>query len=145
MSPKNFFTKEQQERIEKAITDAEKLTSGEIRLHIDKKCSKNVMDRAVEVFNKLGMQKTELRTGVLFYLSIEDKKFAVIGDKGIHEKVTDTFWNKIYSNIIEYFKKNAFTEGLCWAILQAGEQLSANFPIQPDDKNELTNEISFEK
>ncbi len=145
MNPKDFFTKEQKSRIEKAITEAEKLTSGEIRLHIDRTSHDNVLDTAVEVFGKLGMQKTELRNGVLFYMSIVDKKFAVIGDKGINETVPKDFWDTIYTTIVDFFRKGEFTNGLCWAIMEAGKQLAEHFPIQPDDINELTNEISFEK
>lgn len=145
MHPKDFFTAEQKAQIENAITEAEKLTSGEIRLHIDKTCSGDVLDEAVKIFTKLDMHKTELRNGVLFYLSIEDHKFAVIGDKGINQTVPEGFWDCIYRQIVDYFHKGEFTEGLCWAILEAGKQLVAHFPIAHDDTNELTNEISFEK
>lgn len=143
MNPKDFFTKEQKQQIETAIGEAEKFTSGEIRLHIDRICKGNVLTRAVEVFNKLNMQKTELRNGVLFYLSIDDRQFAVIGDKGINETVPEGFWNSIYTSILEHFKKGEFTEGLCLAFVEAGKQLAEHFPIQPDDVNELSNEISF--
>ncbi len=145
MNPKDFFTKEYKRRIETAITEAEKLTSGEIRLHIDRTSKENVMDSAIEVFNKLGMHKTELRNGVLFYMSIVDKKFAVIGDKGINETVPANFWDTIYATTIKFFKEGEFVGGLCWAIMEAGKQLAEHFPIQEDDVNELTNEISFEK
>lgn len=145
MSPKNFFTPEQIAIIEQTIGEAEKLTSGEIRLHIDSKCKKDVLQKATKKFHELGMSKTAHRNGVLFYLSIGDRKFAVIGDKGIHEKVPEGFWDNIYQTIVTYFQKNEYAEGLCWAILEAGKQLSAHFPIKPDDRNELTNEISFEK
>lgn len=143
MNPKDFFTAEQKSRIEAAIGEAEKLTSGEIRLHIDKTCKGEVLDCAAAVFHKLGMDKTELHNGVLFYLSIDDHKFAVIGDKGINETVPAGFWDNIYQHIVTHFRKGEFTEGLCWAILEAGEQLVAHFPIAHDDTNELSNEISF--
>lgn len=145
MHPKDFFTAEQKAQIENAITEAEKLTSGEIRLHIDSNCKGDVLDEAVKIFTKLDMDKTELRNGVLFYLSIDDHKFAVIGDKGINATVPNGFWDCIYRQIVDYFQKAEYTEGLCWAILEAGKQLVAHFPIQADDTNELTNEISFEK
>ena len=145
MHPKDFFTAEQKAQIEAAITEAEKLTSGEIRLHIDKTCSADVLDEAVKIFTKLDMHKTELRNGVLFYLSIEDHKFAVLGDKGINETVPEGFWDCIYRQIVDYFHKGEFAEGLSWAILEAGKQLVAHFPIAHNDTNELTNEISFEK
>jgi uncharacterized membrane protein len=145
MNPKDFFTTQEKQQIETAICEAEKLTSGEIRLHIDRSCKADVLDQAVKVFHELNMQKTELRNGVLFYLSIDDRKFAVIGDKGINEKVPEGFWDCIYQNIIAYFQKGAYCEGLCWAIVEAGKHLAAHFPVSSDDINELTNEISFEK
>lgn len=143
MNPKEFFTNEQKAQIEAAIGEAEKLTSGEIRLHIDKSCKGELLDTAVAVFKKLGMDKTELRNGVLFYLSIDDHKFAVIGDKAINETVPEGFWDNIYQTIVTHFRKGEFTEGLSWAILEAGKQLVDHFPIAHDDTNELTNEISF--
>ena len=145
MNPKDFFTAEQKEQIEAAITEAEKLASGEIRLHVDRNCKGEVLQQAVKIFTKMGMDKTELRNGVLFYLSIEDRKFAVIGDKGINEAVPADFWDTIYQTIVGYFKNKKYADGLCWAIVEAGKQLGVQFPIQRDDTNELTNEISFEK
>lgn len=143
MSVKNFFSFEEQQRIEQAIVEAEKLTSGEIRLHIDSRCPSSLEERTVQLFDKLGMQKTALRNGVLFYLSIKDRLFAVIGDKGINDKVPANFWDQIYANIRTEFAKENYCEGLCDAIRKAGEQLQQHFPISADDVNELDNEISF--
>ena len=145
MNPRKFFTLEQQNAIEQAIEDAEKLTSGEIRLHIDKECKGDPIDCAIEIFKKLEMDKTELRNGVLFYLSIDDRKFAIIGDKGINEKVSKDFWDNIHKTSITYFQQQKFTEGLTFSIFKAGRQLAKYFPIQSNDTNELTNKISFEK
>ncbi|MDR3704475.1 MAG: TPM domain-containing protein [Paludibacteraceae bacterium] len=145
MNPKDFFTAEQKAQIEATIGEAEKLTSGEIRLHIDRKGKGNIVRYATRIFHKLKMTKTAHRNGVLFYLSVENHKFAVIGDKGIHKQVPEGFWDNIYQTIVPYFQKEQFTEGLCWAILEAGKQLSTHFPIEANDTNELTNEISFEK
>ncbi|MDR1680067.1 MAG: TPM domain-containing protein [Prevotellaceae bacterium] len=144
MNPKTFFSEAEKRQIETAIVEAERLTSGEIRLHIDSRCRGEVLDCAVQHFHRLGMDKTELQNGVLFYLAIDDHRFAVIGDRGINERVPTDFWDNIYQTVVNYFRRGAFAEGLCWAIVEAGQQLSTHFPIQPDDTNELTNEISFE-
>lgn len=144
MNPKTFFSKADQLRIENAIVEAEKQTSGEIRLHIQSLTKGDVMDAAVGVFYRLEMNKTEQRNGVLFYLSINDHQFAVIGDSGINKVVPINFWDSIYEGIISYFKQNLYADGLVWAISQAGIQLSSFFPLQKDDTNELSNEISFE-
>ena len=143
MNAKNFFTQDQKLAITKAITQSELQTSGEIRLHIDSNCEVNVLDSATLIFRKLKMHKTELRNGVLFYLAVTDKKFAILGDKGINEKVPENFWDNIKELMLDYFKKQQFTEGLCKGIEMAGEKLKTHFPLQSNDTNELTNEISI--
>ena len=145
MSAKKFFTTEQQKSIQDAIAKAELNTSGEIRVHIDDKCKGDVLDCAANMFHQLKMNKTELRNGVLFYLAVTDKKFAILGDKGINEKVPADFWDNIKEVMFENFKQQKFTEGLCKGIEMAGEKLKANFPLQSNDTNELTNDVSFGK
>jgi uncharacterized membrane protein len=143
MSTQKFFTDSQQQAIIKSIENAELNTSGEIRLHVEDTCKINPVDRAIEIFEKLEMHKTELRNGVLFYLATKDKKIAVIGDKGINYIVTENFWDDVKNEIINQFKNNQFTEGICKAIEMAGEKLKMHFPFQVDDTNELSNDISF--
>lgn len=140
----NFFTRKQQKTILEAIRVAEQLTGGEIRVHIDSSCPGDALDRATHIFEKLKMHKTELRNGVLFYLAVLPRKFAVIGDAGINAVVPDGFWDAIKSHLQLRFSEQNFTEGLCEAIAMVGEQLKAYFPFQTDDKNELPDEISFQ-
>ena len=143
MNAKNFFTQDQKLAITKAITQSELQTSGEIRLHIDSNCEVNVLDSATVIFRKLKMHKTELRNGVLFYLAVTDKKFAILGDKGINEKVPENFWDNIKELMLDHFKKQQFTEGLCKGIEMAGEKLKTHFPLQSNDTNEITNDIGI--
>jgi len=145
MSAKKFFTPDQQKSIQKSIANAELNTSGEIRVHIDDKCKEAVLDKAADTFHMLKMDKTDLRNGVLFYLAVSDHKFAILGDKGINEKVPEDFWDNIKIVMLEHFKKQQFTEGLCKGIEMAGEKLKVNFPLQSNDTNELTDELSFGK
>lgn len=145
MRPVDHFSKEQQKMIVEAIKQAEHNTSGEIRVHIEKKCKIDVLDRAANVFAMLKMHKTELRNGVLFYLSIEDRKFAILGDAGINAQVPENFWDSVKDAVLEQFKQNNQAEGLIKGILMAGEKLKAHFPYQKDDVNELSDEISFGK
>ncbi len=145
MRPVDHFTKEQQNKIVEAIKQAEHNTSGEIRVHIEKTCKEDVLDRAADVFAMLKMHKTEQRNGVLFYLSVEDRKFAILGDAGINAKVPSNFWESVKETILEQFKLGNNTEGLVKGILMAGEKLKAHFPYQKDDANELSDEISFGK
>jgi uncharacterized membrane protein len=145
MKASSFFSGEQQKQILDSIRTAEKETSGEIRVHIETSCKEDVLDRAAWIFNKLKMNKTELRNGVLFYLAVSDRKFAIIGDSGINAKVPEGFWDGIKNHIQLRFRDAMFTEGLSEGILMAGEQLKLHFPYEDNDVNELPDEISFDK
>jgi len=143
MSVKNFFSQEEKNKILQAIQQAEKNTSGEIRVHIDAKCKSNPVVKAEQLFNKLNMKETQLRNGILFYLAVKSKDFTVYGDKGIHEKVGEDFWKSITEKAVNKFKSEHYCEGLVEAILDCGLQLKHYFPFQQNDKNELNDEISF--
>jgi uncharacterized membrane protein len=143
MSAENFFSTAQKEQIKTAIYLAELNTSGEIRVHIEKKCNGDVIKVAEKVFAKLKMHETKLRNGILFYLAIESRVFSIYGDQGINEKVPSDFWNEIASSMEGNFRKSAFTEGLVEGITLSGIQLKQHFPYSEDDANELLNEISF--
>lgn len=143
MAASDQFTAEDRKVITAAIAEAEKNTSGEIRLYIEDKCGENVLDRAAFVFSQLGMQNTKDRNGVLFYLAFDSRQFAIIGDASIHAKVKDDFWNEIKSIMAEYFKKGEFVAGLSKGIRMSGDALQKHFPYQSNDKNELSDEIVF--
>jgi uncharacterized membrane protein len=137
------FNQEQQQQIIQTIKQAEKNTSGEIRVHLEPSCNLDPIDRAVNVFNTIGMVNTQKRNGVLIYIAYNDKKFAIIGDKGINELVPDNFWNETKDLMKAYFVKGQLTEGIIKGILSVGEQLKKFFPYQENDQNELTDQISF--
>lgn len=143
MKPQEFFTPAQQQAILSAIAEAESLTSGEIRLHLETHCQEHVLDRAAEVFAELEMHKTELRNGVLFYLALEDHKFAVLGDAGINAVVPANFWDEVKVSMQARFRNGKFVEGLVEGIKLAGRHLATRFPVQANDQNELTDHISF--
>jgi uncharacterized membrane protein len=145
MKASSFFTNEQQDHILASVREAEKETSGEIRVHIETSFTGDVLDRAAWVFKKLGMHKTAERNGVLFYLAVSNKKFAIIGDAGINAKVPAGFWDEIKELLQKDFRESKFTEGLAEGILMAGIQLKTHFPHIKDDVNELSDEISFDK
>jgi len=145
MNPAKFFSKEQKKQITDAIKEAELNTSGEIRLHVEKKCKVNTLDRAAYIFDKLNMHKTEKRNGVLFYLAIENRQFAILGDAGINAVTPDDFWDQIKNVVISLFKEGKYAEGLSKGIRMAGEALKEHFPYQTDDVNELSDDISFGK
>jgi uncharacterized membrane protein len=142
--PQDFFFDTQKAEIIKAIQNAERNSSGEIRVHIEQICTTpNVLDRAAEVFSQIGMSNTAQQNGVLFYLSIDDRKFAVLGDKGIDKVVPANFWESTKELLRSHFSQGMFTEGLVKGIHSAGEQLKHFFPYQTDDTNELPDDISF--
>jgi uncharacterized membrane protein len=145
MNADKYFTAENKLQIANAIRVAELNTSGEIRVHIEKYCKDDALDQAAYVFEKLEMHKTKLRNGVLFYLAVEDHKFAILGDAGINQKVPEDFWEKTKEVVLSKFKDGYITEGLTSGILKAGEKLKEHFPYLEGDKNELSNEISFGK
>lgn len=142
-SAKNFFTREQQEDIKQAILDAELDTSGEIRIHIENKVKGDILKRATAIFQLLEMDKTEQRNGVLFYLSIQNRSFAIIGDEGINAVVPENFWENTKQILINHFREGQFAEGIIEGIHEAGKQLKKHFPYKSDDINELSDEISF--
>ena len=144
MKASTFFTREQQEAIVRAIGEAEHATSGEIRVHVETSCKADVLDEAAWLFRKVGMQKTVDRNGVLIYLAINDRKFAIIGDTGINSVVPLGFWDEIRDHMKQRFSENLFTEGLTEGIIMAGQQLKEHFPRTRDDVNEITDTISFD-
>ena len=140
--PKKFFSPEEETRIIAAIKEAELQTSGEIRVHLAKSCGGSPHEAAVKVFEKIGMIRTAERNAVLFYLALKDRKFALIGDKGIHERVGADFWEKVRDAVQHDFRKGEFAKGLVDGIRRSGGELARHFPRRADDKNELPDEIS---
>jgi uncharacterized membrane protein len=138
----DFLTKAEEAEVVEAIRLAEKNTSGEIRVHIEKKTSMAPIDRAVEVFDQLKMYETKDRNGVIIYVAVKSKQFAIYGDKGVNEKVADNFWDSTKDIMLFHFKNGNNKQALVNGILKAGEQLKSHFPYQDDDTDELSNEIS---
>ena len=140
---KQFFTSAKQDLILQAIAKAEAQTSGEIRLHLESFCLGSEMTAAKKVFNRLGMHQTKERNGILIYIATMSRKIAIIGDKGIHEKLGEAFWETHVQALITQFKQNNKAASLAKAIEDCGQMLGKYFPHQADDKNELSNEISY--
>ncbi|MFN3940212.1 MAG: TPM domain-containing protein [Chitinophagales bacterium] len=142
-SARKFFSEAQQNEIVKAIRIAETYTSGELRIHLEAHCKGDVYNRALFVFRKLKMDATAERNGVLFYLAVADKQFAIVADEGINKKVHAHFWDHIKEGMQTEFSQGRFMEGLIQGIEQTAEQLKVHFPFSKNDSNELPNEISF--
>jgi len=139
----DFFSKEEGDKIIEAIRRAELKTSGEIRVHLEVDSKKRTFENAVEVFNRLGMQQTKFRNGVLFFIVPERKEFCIYGDVGIHNKVPEGFWSEVLGDVQTKFRIGEFAEGICEGVDLIGENLKKHFPSSINDSNELPNEISY--
>lgn len=144
-SRKQLFTAGEQQQVVAAIQAAERQTSGEIRVFVESRCRYvNPLDRAAEVFAGLKMEQTDARNAVLVYVALKDRQLALFGDKGIHEKVGDTFWNEQVRLILSHFNKANYAGGIARVVEEIGEALRTHFPYDKDtDKNELPDDIVF--
>ncbi len=142
MNVKDFLSAKEEEEIIAAIQQAEKNTSGEIRVHIEKSCKTEPFKRAVEVFHQLKMNETKQKNGVLIYVGLESKSFAIYGDEGIDKVIPKNFWNATRNVMQTEFKQGNFKDGLVKGVLQAGKQLQQHFPWTSTDTNELSDTIS---
>lgn len=137
------FSQDEESSLVSAIADVELRTSAEFKLHIDKFCKGDPFLKALNIFKHLQMDQTEDRNGVLIYVSVEDKKFAIIGDIGIHEKVMPEFWEVTRDKMVNAIHVNGLCAGILTGIHEAGNQLMTYFPSRNDDRNELNNDISY--
>ena len=144
---KNFFTTEEQQLIIDAIHNAERMTSGEVRVFVESKCSyMDAIDRAAELFFQLEMQKTDDRNAVLVYVAMKDRQLAVFGDEGIHNKVGNEYWSTEVKKMISNFNRENYAAGIAEVVKDIGTALTKNFPFNNDtDKNELPDDIVFGK
>ena len=140
----SFLNEREVKDLAAIISEAELLTSGEIRLHLEEKCNIDTQARALEVFYSLNMGNTKLKNAVLIYISYGDQKFAICGDEGIHENVSNRFWKSLRNSLRRSFEKKDFFKGISITIMECGRQLRTYFPYQHDDINELDNHVTFE-
>lgn len=139
----SFLTEQEQDLVTSAISNAEKMTSGEIRIAVEKHCQVEAFERATAYFAKLGMDQTSLHNGVLIYIAYADRKFAIIGDKGIHRVVPPDFWETTQVAMKAHFGAGNLLNGIIAGIQLAGEKLATHFPPRNGDINELPNDIIF--
>jgi len=132
------------EKIKEAIQNAERRTSGEICVSVAPFFWGRIEKAADKAFLRMGMTRTKDRNGVLFFVVPARRKFVVLGDRGIHERVGQDFWHRIVAVVSEKFRERDFTSGLVRGIEEVGEQLAAHFPYDPaTDKDELPDDVDF--
>jgi uncharacterized membrane protein len=142
MRTDEFVSRLDQDRIVGAIREAEGKTSGEIRVFLQRGNLKgDAVPAAQKQFRNLGMQKTNERNGVLIFVAPRARKFAVIGDEGVHQKCRPEYWSHLVDSMRDYFQKEDFTQALVEAIEQTGQLLAKHFPKAGGGKNELSDEI----
>ncbi len=129
--------------IARAVAEAEGHTSAEVRVHLDHSCEGDALQQAIKVFERLGMHRTAARNGVLVYISVTDRKLAIIGDKGIHERVDEAYWQGLVAAVHERLSQQQSRDGLVFALAEVGRELSRHFPRSPDDKSELSDDVSL--
>jgi uncharacterized membrane protein len=141
----NFFSEPEKEMIASAIKTAERSTSGEVRVFVESKCRfMNALDRAAEMFGELKMHQTQQRNGVLVYIALKDRQLAVYGDEGIHQKVGVEFWNTSVKEMVQYFNKENYAQGIAEVVIKIGNALKQHFPYdEKGDTNELSDEVVF--
>jgi uncharacterized membrane protein len=137
-----LLPKADQERVIAAIRAAEAKTSGEIKVHIEARCAGKPWPRALELFHRLGLEKTRDRNAVLIYVAMRSRKYALLGDSGIHEEVGSQFWSEAAGRLQGAFRRGALGDGLVGAIEAIGDRLAQKFPPRPDDTNEISDDIS---
>jgi len=142
-NPKTFLTGPETEQVVQAIQKAERGTTGEIRVRIDRKCGRPALEAARLLFHGLKMDATAQRNGVLIYLSLTDRQFAVYGDTGIDAAIGGDGWSRIRDRLAARFAKDEFAAGLAEAVTDIGRTLSKQFPGQKDDRNELPDDLSL--
>jgi uncharacterized membrane protein len=142
MKAKEFLQGLRHDDIVQAVRNAERKTSGEIRVFISRKSAVDPVEAAQEAFQKLGMEKTADRNAVLIYVAPRSHKFAVIGDAGVHARCGDSFWTGMTAEMSTHFKRGEFTRGILLGVKKAGDLLAEHFPRRPGDKNELSDQIA---
>ena len=141
---KVLFSKEEQDLIVSAIKEAERSTSGEVRVYVERRCSyMDALDRAVEIFQQMNMQATKERNAVLVYVAIKDHQLAVFGDEGIHQKVGTDYWNTEVIKMIHDFNRENYALGISGCVRDIGQALKEHFPWTDKDENELSDDIQF--
>jgi uncharacterized membrane protein len=140
---RKFLSDDDLAAIAHAVREAEGRTSAEIRVHLDHRCKEDALQKAVVVFERLGMHRTADRHGVLIYVAVTDRKLAVIGDRGIHERVGEGYWRRVVAAVTDHFRNERPREGFVHAVGDVGEMLARHFPRRPDDQNELSDQVSI--
>lgn len=140
---RRLLSVDDERRVVEAIRSAERRTSGEIRVHVQGSCGADPLEAAARVFERLGMARTAARNGVLVFLAVDDRRFAIVGDRGIHENVGSAYWEALRDALADHLRAGRAADGLVATIESLGQALSRRFPRGGDDRNELPDRVSY--
>jgi uncharacterized membrane protein len=143
-NPRKFLTTEETQLLDSAVKQAEKRTSGEIKVVLTRHCWTDIHAKAAQVFKRHGLDKTERRNCAMIMLVLANREFLIYGDEGIHENVGQGFWDDVRDAMLDKFKEGEFGEGLCIGVRRIGEKLAQFFPYQADDKDEISDDVAYE-
>src|SRR5262245_15113340 len=142
MRSKEFLSRLEHDRIVHAIRESESKTSGEIRVYVQRgKWKADPLVFAQKKFQQLQMHKTAERNAVLIFVAPREHKFAVVGDRAIHEKCGDEFWQRIVEGMRRHFQNERFSDAMVEAVNEIGNVLARDFPKTPEDINELPDDV----
>jgi uncharacterized membrane protein len=139
---RRLFSPADLEAIAAAVAAAERRTSGQIRVHLERRCVGDPLAHARQVFQSLGMHRTRHRNAVLLLLTVDDRKFAVVGDDGIHAQVGHGFWDSVRDGLQRDLRGGRLRDGIVDAVGEIGRVLGRHFPDRPDDRDELSDSVS---
>jgi uncharacterized membrane protein len=143
--PKEFFTEAEQKRIVQCVVEAESKTAAEFRVRLERRCDQDPVKHCHDLLRELGIVETEGRSGLLIYLSTEDRKVAIYGDEAIHKIIGDDGWTRTCEQLRSRFGEGDFATAICDAIHSMAETLAVHFPVKAVNPNELPDEPSIEE
>jgi uncharacterized membrane protein len=142
MRTKEFLSKLEHDWIVRAIQEAEAKTSGQIRVYIQRgKLDVDPVVAAQKRFHKLGLHRTDERNAVLVFVVPRAHRFAVVGDKAIHEKCGEAYWQSVVGKMREHFRSERFTDALVDGINELGTALATHFPRRSTSSHELPDDV----
>jgi uncharacterized membrane protein len=144
-SPNKFLTQKESEKMKRCVEDAEKKTSAELKVILVRHCWGHIQEKAARLFRKFRLHETKNRNAVMIMLVLTDREFIIYGDEGVHEKVGQSFWDDMRNKMAACFREDKFCDGLCLGISLIGEKLAMHYPPEQEDRNEIADNVDFEK
>jgi uncharacterized membrane protein len=142
MKVKHFLDRLEHDRVAAAIREAEKKSSGQIIVFITRRRPQDILRFARRSFRRLKLHRTEKRNGVLIVVAPAAQKVAIFGDKAVHTKSEEAFWEEVVRQMEPDLKKGEFTAAIVGAVERVGSVLATHFPTDASSRqNEISDEV----